>query len=87
MADIPLAVLLEGDYGYKVQVFDTGDTMAVLAEQGRGSGGRRPRGAVPARRRSQGERCRAATRRCPDDLTIADAGFVEMESVEIYRAG
>ena len=37
MADIPLAVLLEGDYGYKVQVFDTGDTMAGASREGRGT--------------------------------------------------
>ena len=86
MAEIPLAVLLEGDYGYKVQVFDSGDTMAVLAEKvaDQVAGvlvAPFPPGTVLKVRQQGGD----ATR--PDGMTIADAGFVAMESVEIYRAG
>ncbi len=86
MADIPLAVLLEGDYGYKVQVFDTSDTMAALAEKVADQ----VAGVLVApfppeavlRVRVQG-----SDDPLPDELTIADAGFVEMEAVEVYRAG
>ncbi len=86
MADIPLAVLLEGDYGYKVQVFDTDDTMAALAEKvaDQVAGvlvAPFPPGAVLE------VRVQGSDEPLPDELTIADAGFVEMESLEIYRAG
>ena len=83
MAEIALAVLLEGDYGYKVQVFDTGDTMAVVAEKVADQ----VAGVLVApfppeavlRVRVQG-----ADEPLPDSLTIADAGFAAMESVEVY---
>ena len=83
MAEIPLAVLLEGDYGYKVQVFDTDDTMAQLAEKvaDQVAGvlvAPFPSGTV-LRVRVQG-----ADEALPQGLTIADAGFVAMESVEVY---
>ena len=86
MADIPLAVLLEGDYGYKVQVFDTGDTMAVLAEKVAGQ----VAGVLVAPLPPDAVlkvRLQGSDEPLPDGLTIADAGFVEMEPVEIYRAG
>ena len=86
MADIPLAVLLEGDYGYKVQVFDTADTMAVLA----GKVADQVAGVLVAPFPPDAVlkvRLQGGDDPLPDDLTIADAGFVEMESVEIYRAG
>ena len=84
MADIPLAVLLEGDYGYKVQVFDTGDTMAVLIDQvvSQVAGvlvAPFPSDAVLKVRVQGGEPL-------PEGLTIAEAGFAEMEAVEVYRA-
>ena len=85
MADIPLAVLFEGDYGYKVQVFDTGDTMATLI--GKASDqlvgvlvAPPPAGSVLKVRVRSGDGPLA------DDLTIEDAGFAAMEAVEIYRA-
>lgn len=85
MADIPLAVLLEGDYGYKVQVFDTADTMAVLA----GKVADQVAGVLVAPFPPDAilkVRVQGSEEALPDELTIADAGFVEMESVEIYRA-
>ncbi len=86
MAEIPLAVLLEGDYGYKVQVFDTADTMAQLAEKV----AEQVAGVLVAPFPPEAVlkvRVQGADDPLPDDLTIAGAGFVEMESVEIYRAG
>ena len=86
MADIPLAVLLEGDYGYKVQVFDTGDTMAVLAKKVADQ----VAGVLVAPFPTEAVlrvRVQGSADPLPDELTIADAGFVEMESIEIYRAG
>ena len=86
MSDIPLAVLLEGDYGYKVQVFDTGDSMATLAEKvadqvaGILVAPFPPDAVLKVRVQGNDDPL-------PDELTIADAGFVEMEPVEIYRAG
>ncbi len=85
MADIPLAVLFEGDYGYKVQVFDTDDTMATLAQKAREQlvgvlVGPLPDDAV-LRVRVQGREEPLA-----NDVTIAGAGLGEMEAVEIYRA-
>ena len=86
MADIPLAVLLEGDYGYKVQIFDTDDTMAVLAEKVADQ----VAGVLVAPFPPEAVlkvRVQGSDDPLPDELTIADAGFVEMESLEIYRAG
>ena len=85
MADIPLAVLLEGDYGYKVQVFDSEDTMAALIEKAAEElvgvlVAPFPPGTV-LKVRVQG-----GADPLPDSLTIADAGFAAMEAVEIYRA-
>ena len=85
MAEIPLAVLLEGDYGYKVQVFDTGDTMAAVAEKV----AEQVAGVLVAPFPPDAVlkvRLQGSADPLPDALTIADAGFVEMESVEIYRA-
>ena len=86
MAEIPLAVLLEGDYGYKVQVFDTGDTMAALA----GKVADQVAGVLVAPFPPEAVlkvRLQGSDDPLPDTLTIADAGFTEMEPLEIYRAG
>ncbi len=85
MADIPLAVLFEGDYGYKVQVFDSGDTMAALIDKASAQlvgvlVAPPPAGAVFEVRAQGGDGP------LPRDLTIEKAGFAAMEAVEIYRA-
>ena len=84
MADIPLAVLFEGDYGYKVQVFDSGDTMAALIDKASaqlvGVLVAPPPGAVFEVRVQGGDAP------LPRGLTIEKAGFAAMEAVEIYRA-
>ena len=85
MADIPLAVLFEGDYGYKVQVFDSGDTMAALIDKASAQlvgvlVAPPPTGAVFEVRVQGGDAP------LPRGLTIEKAGFAAMEAVEIYRA-
>ena len=85
MADIPLAVLFEGDYGYKVQVFDSGDTMAALIDKAAaqlvGVLVAPPLAGAVFEVRAQG-----GDSPLPRDLTIEKAGFAAMEAVEIYRA-
>ena len=85
MADIPLAVLFEGDYGYKVQVFDSGDTMAALIDKASAQlvgvlVAPPPAGTVFEVRVQGGDAP------LPRGLTIEKAGFAAMEAVEIYRA-
>jgi hypothetical protein len=85
MADIPLAVLLEGDYGYKVLVLDTNDTMATIVEKT----SEQLVGVLVAPFPEEAVlkvRIQGNDEPIADDTTIADAGFVEMEAIEVYRA-
>ncbi len=84
MADIPLAFNFQGDYGYKVIIVDDGDDIATVVKKASAQMigvliKPPPEGAVFSLR------IQGADAPLPDDITVRDAGLVEMEAVEIYR--
>jgi toluene monooxygenase system protein B len=84
MASFPLVCNYEGDYGMKLLVVDTGDTMDAVADRARralvGVVVRRPRPGAVLRVSRHGERSPL-----PRDLKVGDADFVQMEAVDIYQ--
>lgn len=84
MADFPLAVLLQGDYGYKVVVVDDQDTMANVIlkarEQLEGVLVKKVPKDTEFKIRVQGEE-----EMLPENLTVKAAKFKEFESVQILR--
>jgi toluene monooxygenase system protein B len=84
MAAFPLVCNYEGDYGMKLLVVDTGDTMDAVADQAKralvGVVVRRPRAGAVLRVSRHGERSPL-----PGDLKVGDANFVRMEAVDIYQ--
>jgi len=85
MASFPLVCNYEGDYGMKLLVVDTGDTMDAVADQAKralvGVVVRRPRTGAVLRVSRHGEHSPL-----PRDLKVGDANFVQMEAIDIYQA-
>ncbi len=82
MAAFPLVCNFEGDYGMKLLLVDTNDTMDAVAEQARralvGVVVKRPRAGSVLRVRRHGEQ-----RSLPRELKVGDGGFLRMEAVDI----
>jgi hypothetical protein len=82
MASFPLVCNFEGDYGMKLLVVDTNDTMDAVADQARralvGVVVKRPRPGATLRVSRHGE-----GRNLPRDLKVGDANFIKMEAVDI----
>lgn len=84
MSNFPLVCGFEGDYGFKVLMVERSSTMddvcAVAAEMLAG---------VVVRPVAATERLRVrlpeAEVPLPGDLTVEAAGFIELETIEIYR--
>ena len=84
MSNFPVVCGFEGDYGFKVLMVDRSSTMddvcAVAADLLAG---------VVVRPVALTERLRVrlpdATEPLPPTLTVAEAGFIELETIEIYR--
>ena len=79
MADFPLAVNVQGDYGYKVIVVDDGNTIDEVIDQIVG---------VLVAPFPEGTVLRAKTHGAEDpldsSLTVANANFIQMEALQIY---
>jgi toluene monooxygenase system protein B len=85
MSSFPLVCNYEGDYGMKLLVVDTSDTMDAIADQAKkalvGVVVKPPRAGSVLRVRRHGER-----NPLPRDLKVGDANFIRMEAVDIYQA-
>jgi hypothetical protein len=85
MSSFPLVCNYEGDYGLKLLLVDTADTMDAVADQARkalvGVVVKAPRPTAVLRVRRHGDRIPL-----PRSLKVADANFFPMEAVDIYQA-
>jgi hypothetical protein len=86
MAEFPIACNLEGDYGYKVLVVDETESVADVIQKAVDQivgvlVAPFPPGTVLKLRLHGGDAPLA------DELTVKEANFAQMETVEIYRAG
>jgi hypothetical protein len=85
VSSFPLVCNYEADYGMKLLVVDTEDTMDAVAEQARKAlvgvvaKPPRPNAVLRVRRHTGGGPL-------PRDLKVRDARFVQMEAVDIYQA-
>lgn len=85
MSTFPLVINFEGDYGMKVIMVDPGKTMAevaqIAADQLVGVVVKQlpPNTKLAVRRHGEVEPL-------SDSLRVADAGFVRMETIDIYKA-
>jgi len=86
MVEFPIACNLEGDYGYKVLVVDETESVADVIQKAVDQlvgvlVAPFPPGTV-LKLRLHGSETPLA-----DDMTVKQANFAQMETVEIYRAG
>ena len=85
MAEFPLAVNVQGDYGYKVIVVDDDNTIEEViqvADQIVGVLVAPFPDDVTLRARVHG-----AKQPLDNNLTVSDAGFIQMEALQIYAEG
>lgn len=84
MSKFALACNYEGDYGLKMLFVDSENTMSEVAQIAKGHIGGvfvpLPEPGVTLRVRRHGEQAFL-----PDELKVADAGFVQLETVDIIH--
>jgi hypothetical protein len=84
MSSFPLVCNYEGDYGMKLLVVDTVDTMDAVADRAKkalvGVVVKPPRPSAVLRVRRHGERIPL-----PRDMKVGEANFIQMEAVDIYQ--
>lgn len=85
MSSFPLVCNYEGDYGMKLLVVDTADTMDSVAEQAKkalvGVVVKAPRANAVLRVRRHGD-----LDPFPRTLKVGEASFVRMEAVDVFQA-
>lgn len=85
MSSFPLVCNYEGDYGMKLLVVDTADTMDAVADRARkalvGVVVRAPRPTAVLRVRRHGQ-----ADPLPRTLKVGEANFIQMEAVDVYPA-